>query len=407
MSDAATLVIRNIGQLATCDLRRGTPPGVIERAAVAAAGETLIYVGPEAGLRDEIELAPECGEMDARGHAAVPGFVDSHTHMVWLGDRAADYAIRATGDSYAVIAQKGGGIRDTVAATQAGSLDELACAAHERARRMLRNGTTTVEVKSGYGMTHDAELRQLEAAESLYGASDVPDIVTTYLPLHAVPDKDREGFIESVLREGLPRAAAHAEFADAFCETGAYSVDECRRFFSAARTCGLGLKLHTEQLTRTGGTQLAAQFHATSADHLEHAGDNDLRALARAGVVGVLLPGASLTLGGPPPPGRRLQDAGATVAIATDCNPGTSYTESMPLMTSLAVALAGLTPAEALMAACRGGAMALRRADRGILAVGMRCDLVVLRDRHWLDVAYHLGGDVVASVVRGGHMPNG
>jgi imidazolonepropionase len=227
-------------------------------------------------------------------------------------------------------------------------------------------------------------------------------VITTYLPLHAAPPAPRADFIASVCGEGLRRAASLARFADAFCEQGAYSVEECEQFLRAAREAGLGLKLHAEQRTRSGGAALAARMGAVSADHLEHASDADLRALAGAGTVGIILPGAALILGGPPPPGRRLLDAGARIAIASDCNPGTCWNESMPLMLSLAVATAGLTPAEALQAATSGGAAALALRDRGVLREGMRCDISILNSPRWLDVAYHLGDHPVSTVIRAG-----
>jgi imidazolonepropionase len=267
---------------------------------------------------------------------------------------------------------------------------------------MLRLGTTTVEVKSGYGVLPDAELRQLDAANALGGIEEVPDVVTTYLPLHSTPPGDRGEFIDEVVASGVEAASTRARFTDVYCEHGVFDVDECERVLVAAREHGMGLKLHAEQLSRCGGARLAARLGAVSADHLEMAGDTDLLALAGAGVVATILPGAGLVLGGPPPPGRRALDAGCTVAIATDCNPGTCYSESMPLMCSLAVASAGLTPAEALVAATAGGAAALGLDDRGLLRPGMRADFVVLNTDRWIDVAYHLGGDVVARVFKGG-----
>jgi imidazolonepropionase len=207
-----------------------------------------------------------------------------------------------------------------------------------------------------------------------------------------------------VCTRGVAAAAKRATFVDAFCDTGAYTVAECERLFTAARAHGLRPKIHAEQRSRSGGALLAARAGAVSADHLEHASNTDLEALNAAGVVGVILPGASVVLGGPPPPGRRLLDAGCTVAVATDCNPGTCYSESMPLMISLAVALGGLTPAQALVAATTGGAAALGLADRGMLRPGLRCDAVILNTPSWVDVAYHLGGDVVASVVLEGRV---
>ncbi|HEV7678167.1 MAG TPA: imidazolonepropionase [Candidatus Dormibacteraeota bacterium] len=399
MSAAATLVVRNIGELFTGDPVRG----VVHDAAVAAHGATIVYAGPQPGLRD-VAVGPDAVEVDARGMAVVPGFVDAHTHIVWLGDRGDEYARRAEGVSYEDIAAAGGGIMATVRATQAGSVAELVAAARARAARMLRLGTTTVEVKSGYGMKHDAEVRQLEAAAALTADADLPDVVATYLPLHAAPpqEQSREEFVAGVCDEGVRRAAPLARFVDAFCDAGAYTVEECERLFLAAREAGLRAKLHAEQRSHTGATLLAARVGAVSADHLEHATDEGMRALASSGTVGVILPGASLVLGGPPPPGRRLLDAGAGVAVATDCNPGTCYSESMPLMVSLAVALAGLAPHQALTAATHGGAAALALGDRGVLREGMRCDLCILESPHWIDVAYHLGANPVGTVIRAG-----
>lgn len=398
---AGDLVIRGIGELVTSDPARGDTPGVLTGAAVAARGGLLTYVGPESGLPAQ----PGVEELDLGGAAVLPGFVDAHTHALWLGDRADEYAARAAGATYEEIARAGGGIAATVRATAKGTLEELVAAARPRLARMALEGTTTAEVKSGYGLQQAAEMRQLQAAARLGRDPRLPEIVATYLPLHAAPPGDRVEFVDQVIADGLPAAvAAGARFADCFCETGAYSVDECERFLLAARTAGLGLKIHTEQLTRTGGAAMAARLRATSADHLERASHDDLRALAAGSTVGVLLPGASITLGGPPPPGRRLVEAGVSVAVATDCNPGTSNTESMPLMISLAVSLAGLTPAEAVVAATAGAAAALGLGDRGVLRVGARCDLAILDSPKWLDVAYHLGGRAVATTVRAGRV---
>jgi imidazolonepropionase len=397
------LVVHGIGALCTCDPLAGDAPGVVHDAAIIARDGIITYAGPESTL-DRSDVPRGALEIHARGAAVIPGFVDAHTHIVWLGDRAGEYAQRAAGESYEAIAAAGGGIRATVRATAAGSVDELATAARARAQHMLAHGTTTVEVKSGYGLEHDAEMRQLDAAVRLGIWDDLPDVVPTYLPLHALPDGSRDEYIDAVCTHGVVDAAKRAGFVDAFCETGAYTVEECERVFTAARAHRMRAKIHAEQLSRSGGALLAARAGAVSADHLEYASDEDLQALATAGVVGVILPGASLVMGGPPPPGRRLLDAGCTVAVATDCNPGTSYTESMPLMISLAVALGGLTPSQALVAATVGGAAALGLSDRGVLRAGMRCDAVILTTPHWIDVAYHLGGDIVATVVRQGRL---
>ena len=400
---AATLLVRNVGRLVTCDPERGAAPGVVEGGAVAARDWEICAVGTEGEVAAH-PLAADAVVVDAAGNAVVPGFVDAHSHLVWLGERSDEYAARAAGRSYEEIADAGGGIRATVAATRAGELEELVAAARPRARRMLRSGTTTVEVKSGYGLEDQAELRQLAAALALGQDPELPEVLTTYLPLHALPEGDRAGFVERACTRGVERAARLARFVDAFCEQGAYTVEECARLLDAGRRVGLGGKLHADQRSRGGGARLAARLGAVSADHLEHAGDDDLAALAAAGVVGVILPGASLVLGGPPPPGRRLLEAGARVAVATDCNPGTCYSESMPLMVALAVALGGLTPAEAVVAATAGGAAALGLTDRGVLRPGRRCDLAILDTPHWLDLGYHLGANPVRTVIRAGRV---
>lgn len=399
--EAATLLVVNIGQLVTGDPRMRAP-GVVEDAVLAASGDRITYAGPASGLG--IATGAETIEVDAHGAAVIPGFVDAHTHLVWLGERSEEYALRAAGASYEEIAAKGGGIRSTVAATAAGTPEELITATRERARRMLRLGTTTVEIKSGYGQSLAAELRQLRAARGLGTGPDVPDVVTTYLPLHGLPDGDRSAYLEGVLEEGLDAAASLAGFVDCFCEISAWDVDECERLLVAARAHGLRAKVHAEQRTHSGGSALAARVGAVSADHLDHATDGDLRGLVAAGVTGVLLPGASMVLGGPPPPGRRLLEAGVTVALATDCNPGTCWCKSMPLMVSLGVATAGLTPAEALLAATAGGAAALGLPDRGRLLPGLRCDALVLETSRWLDVGYHLGANPVAQVITAGRL---
>jgi imidazolonepropionase len=398
-----SVVVRGIGALCTCDPDRGDAPGVVPDAALAAHDGVITYAGPESGL-DRSHMRGGTLEVHARGAAVVPGFVDAHTHIVWLGDRGEEYARRAAGTSYEEIAAAGGGIRATVRTTAAGSVEELTATARRRALEMLAHGTTTIEVKSGYGLEHEAEMRQLDAALRLREYPDLPDIVPTYMPLQALPAGSRDALIDDVCARGVVDAAKRASFIDAFCETGAFTVAECERVFTAALPHHLRAKVHAEQRSRSGGAMLAARVGAVSADHLEHATAEDCAALAGAGVVGVMLPGATVVLGGPPPPGRLLIGAGCTVAIATDCNPGTSYTESMPLMISLAVAQAGLTPAEALVAATAGGAAALGLRDRGMLRAGMRCDAVILNSEHWVDVAYHLGGDVIGSVLLQGRL---
>jgi len=397
------LLVRNIGQLCTCDPAQGSAPGIVERAALVAREGVVAFAGPESEL-DPASIPRDATEVDAGGRAVVPGFVDAHTHAVWLGDRAGEYAERSTGTTYEEIAAAGGGIAATVRATAAARVDELVATAAPRARTMLAHGTTTVEIKSGYGLDHEAEMRQLDAALQLRDDPDLPDVLTTYLPLHATPDSGRDAYVDFACTQGVVDASRRATFVDAYCDVGAYTVDECERLLIAGSALRLRAKLHADQHSRSGGALLAARRGAVSADHLDYAADGDLQALAEAGVVGVITPGASLVLGGPPPPGRRLLEAGCRVAVATDCNPGTCFSESMPLMMSLAVAMAGLPAAQALIAATLGGAAALALDDRGMLRSGMRCDAVILDTRGWLDLAYHLGGDVIGPVIRAGRV---
>ena len=397
MTEAATLVVENIGELVTLDPRRDDAPGVIRDAALAAVGEQIVYAGPMDGL--DVATGSATVGIDARGAAVLPGFVDCHTHICWLGDRAEEYALRAGGVRYEEIARQGGGIRSTVRATTAGSVEELREATRRHARRMLALGTTTVEVKTGYGMTVAAEQKQLAAIVDVASEDALPDIVPTWLPLHGIPEGDREAYLDEMIRNGLAAAARMAERVDCFCDDGAWAVEECRRMFESARGAGMTAVVHAEQRAHNGAAQLACDVHAASADHLDYATDADFERMAASGVSGVILPGASLVLGTAPPPGRRLLDAGVHIAIATDCNPGTCYSESLPLMMSLAVANAGLTPAEALAAATVGAAQALRLQDRGRLVAGMRCDAVILDSPHWLDVAYHLGAHPVDRVL--------
>ncbi|MBV9543050.1 MAG: amidohydrolase family protein, partial [Chloroflexi bacterium] len=257
----STLLVRGIGELCTCDPARGAAPGVVRDAAVLAHDGVVTFAGPEGDLpapASDVDLV----QIEAGGAAVLPGFVDAHTHIVWLGDRSAEYAARAAGVSYEQIAREGGGIAATVAATAGGTVEELTAAARIRARRALRGGTTTIEVKSGYGLTHEAEMRQLDAGLALRADPDLPHVVTTYLPLHAAPADGRERFLDDVCTRGVSEAASRARFVDAFCEPGAFSVEECARVFTAAQHHGLRVKVHAEQRSHSGGARLAARMHA-------------------------------------------------------------------------------------------------------------------------------------------------
>jgi imidazolonepropionase len=326
----------------------------------------------------------------------VPGFVDPHTHALWAGSRREEYVARRRGERY-----DGGGIASTVAATTAASDEELVTAATARLTAMAANGTTTVEVKTGYGLAPEAELRLLRLVCTL--ADRVPLRVEPTLLAHVVPvGADRAEHV-AALAAVLPEAKAlGARWLDVFCDRGAYTVSEARTLLTAGRAAGLGGRLHAEQLSRTGAAALAAECGCASADHLEHVDAAGARAMAAAGTVGVLLPTATLNTGGGWDNARVLRDAGVTLALGTDCNPGTSWCESMPYALQLAAPLLGLTVAEALAAATSGGAAALRRPDLGVLRLNAAGDLVVLEAGHEADLLAHLGAPAVRTTVVGG-----
>jgi imidazolonepropionase len=384
---AGDLLVRGIGRL----LPMTSAP--VADAAVLVRSGTVAWFGPAAG----VPAGYDGPELDAGGRCVVPGFVDPHTHLVWAGSRQRDFEERLAGVPYGDILARGGGIHSTVAATRAAPDSDLAALATARVAALRSNGATTVEVKSGYGLTPADELRLLSVAASL--TSEV-----TYLGAHAVPpERDRAAYVEEVVAT-LPAArAAGARWCDVFCDEGAFTVAEARRVLTAARASGLGLRLHADQLASIGAAELAAELGCASADHLDHLTPSGAAALAAAGVVGVLLPACALTMGhGRWDAYRHLRAAGATVALGTDCNPGTSWCESVPYAIQLACLAYGMPVAEAFAAATVGAAAALRRTDVGRVAVGARGDLAVLAEEHEADLVAHLGArPVVATVVAG------
>jgi imidazolonepropionase len=402
----ADFLLTGIGQLVTCDPALGEGPlGVVERAAVAAAGGRVVFAGPQAAVGD-LDVAAGAVRVDAGGQAVLPGFVDAHTHLVFAGDRADEFAARLRGFGYEEALAAGGGINRTVRETRAASDAELEAAADRRLALAARHGTTTLEAKSGYGLTVEDERRSLEVLARVAARSPV-EVVPTFLGAHLVPEEyagDRAGYLDLLEHEMLPACAPLAEFVDAFCDRGALTVEESRRVLAAGARHGLRGKLHANELGSTGGAALAAELGCVSADHLLYCEPEEARALAAAGTVAVLLPGTSfLLLTGRAAPVRVLRDAGVTMALGTDCNPGTCYCESMQLVIALACVHGGLTPEEAVLAATDGAARALGRGGRvGRLAPGAACDLVVLAGRSYLDLAYHLGVNLAQLVVKGG-----
>jgi imidazolonepropionase len=393
-----TLVVRNAGRLVTCDPGLGEGPlGVIEKGALVAGGATIGWVGPER----ELQAPRDAQEIDAGGCAVLPGLVDCHTHLVFAGDRAAEFAARMRGEPY-----RAGGIMSTVRATREAPDRDLAQLARERLDRFLSFGVTTVEAKTGYGLTPEQELRLLRLSATL---GHRVDVVPTLLAAHVVPGEfalDPDAYVELICQEAVPAAEGLAQFCDAWCEdNGAFSAAQSRRVLEAGADAGLGLKLHAEQLSRSGGAALAAELGAVSADHLEQANEEDADRLARAGTIGVLMPGASMTTASPYAPARMLIERGVRVALSTDFNPGTSYSENLQLQVALGCGLLRMTVEEALLAVTRHAAAAVGREDRcGRLAPGLACDLLVLEGRSEADLAYHYGVNLARTVVKGGEL---
>jgi imidazolonepropionase len=401
----ARLLVRDLVQLATPSAGpaplRGAALGaveVLEDAYVLCAGDTIESVGR---MRDLPALDGEVVEVDGRGRCAIPGLVDCHAHIAFGGDRVEEFSLRAGGASYEELHARGGGILSTVRATRAAGEDGLRAAVERHRGWMLRQGTTTFEGKSGYGLDRDTELASLRAVRDAGG-------VPTWLGAHAVApefDGDADAYLDFALAEVLPEAAKIAEAADVFLERGAFDAVQARRYLEACRAAGLALRLHGDQFTESGAIPLAIELGARSVDHLEATGDEGVRALAASAVVGVVLPASALFLGRPMPPARALVDAGAAVALATDFNPGSAFCESLPLCCSLAATQLKLSPAEALSACTVNAAHVLGRADRvGRLAAGYRADVVLLDAPDWRYLAYHLGGQLVARLVVAGEL---
>jgi len=379
-----SLLLTGIGSLVTNDPTYGSVDGAalgeIRDAAIVIEGSRFAWVGAR---RD----APAAdGSVDVGGRAVIPGFVDSHSHLVFAGDRAQEFAARMTGTPYSA-----GGIRTTVAATREASDDQLTANVARLVTEMRRQGTTTVEIKSGYGLTTLDESRALAIASSY--TDD-----TTYLGAHVVPAEfadDPAGYVDLVTGPMLAAAAPHAKWVDVFVERGAFDADQARAILRAGAEKGLGLRVHANQLGEGPGVQLACELGAAAADHCTHLSDADVDALAASGVVAGLLPAVEFSTRSPYPDARRLIDAGVTVALATDCNPGSGYSSSMPLCIALAVREMRMTPAEALWSATAGGALSLRRDDVGRIKPGARADLAVLDAPSYLHLAYRPGVPLV------------
>ena len=408
------LIIQHASELVTCsgfsakcgaDMSRLQ---VIENGAVVIRNGIIEAVGPTDQVLADVSLS-EYQVVDATGKAVLPGFVDSHTHLVFGGYRAEEFGWRLRGDSYMEIMQRGGGIVNTVKATRKASRQELTASGLQRLDSMLSFGVTTVEGKSGYGLDFDTEIKQLEVMRDLNRHHPV-EVVSTFLGAHAVPAdyKGREdAFIDFLIADVMPQVAADglAEFCDVFCEQGVFSIEQSRRLLRKAREMGLKLKMHADEIVRLGGAELAAELGAVSADHLLQASDEGIDQLAAAGVVATLLPGTAFSLREPYARGRDMIDRGCAVALATDFNPGSCFTESIPLIAALATLHMGIRTEEAITALTINGAAALNRADSiGSLDVGKQGDAVVLEFPSYHFIPYHIGVSTVEKVIKGGRL---
>ncbi len=396
----SSILITGIGELTTNDparahdLARSTADdhrdptgllGLVDDAAVVVDGGTVAWVGSASS-------APAADTAyDAGGRAVIPGFVDSHTHLVFAGDRAQEFAARMTGESYSA-----GGIRTTVAATRAASDEQLLSHVARLVAETRAQGTTTLEIKSGYGLTVHDEARSLAVARQFTEE-------TTFLGAHVVPSGTTpEDYVDLVTGPMLAAAVVHARWIDVFCEDGAFDVDQARTILQAGADNGLRGRLHANQLTYSGGVKLAAELGLVAVDHCTYLAADDVSALAESGTIATLLPGVEFSTRQPYPDARHLLDAGVRVALASDCNPGSCFTSSLALCIALAVREMGMTPAEALHAATAMGAAALDRDDVGGIVVGGRADLVLLDAPSYLHLAYRPGVPLVAGVWQSG-----
>ena len=408
-----SILITNIGELVTNEAavdRDGGALGIVRDAAVLVDDGRIAWVGAAThaseriARNDERQGRREAEEhrmlwdavvevVDAAGRAVIPGFVDSHTHLVFGGDRAQEFAARMAGRRY-----EAGGIRSTVAATRAATDDELRIRLAGFVDELHAQGTTTFEVKSGYGLSVADEERLVRLAR------EVTDEVT-FLGAHVVPAEfadDRDGYVDLVIGEMLAACAPHARWIDAFCERGAFTPEQSRRVLEAGAAAGLGVRVHGNQLGEGDGVRLAVELGAASVDHCTFLSDADVAALAASDTVATLLPGVEFSTRQPYPDARRLIDAGVTVALASDCNPGSSFTSSMPFCIAVAVRDMGMTPAEAVWASTVGGALALRRSDVGAIRAGARANLVLLDAPSHVHLAYRPGVPLVAQVWKDG-----
>lgn len=400
-------VVTPIGFSARCGPEMGELL-VIDNATVEVTGGVITYVGKNRG-EERDGYYKRYWHYNARGRCLLPGFVDSHTHFVFGGERAEEFSWRLKGESYMSIMERGGGIVSTVKATRGTNFIQLRSKADGFLKQMNAMGVTTVEGKSGYGLDKDTELLQLRVMRSLNNDEHTRvDIVPTFLGAHAVPEEYRgrtDDYVDYIIREVMPLVVENqlAEFCDVFCEQGVFSIEQSRRLLLAAKEMGLGLKLHADEIVPLGGAGLAAELSAVSADHLLHASDADIRAMARKGVVATLLPLTAFALKEPYARGRQMIDAGCAVALATDLNPGSCFSGSIPLTFALACIYMQMSIEEAITALTLNGAAALNRADSiGSIEVGKKGDFAILNTDNYHFIPYYIGMNCVIAAVKEG-----
>lgn len=377
---------------------------ILDHASVFVSDGIIAYVGKE-----RIPDKPDCVQIDGRGCCLLPGFIDSHSHLVFGGLRAEEFSWRLQGDSYMSIMKRGGGIVNTVKSTRVSDFDSLLAKSMELVHKMSEMGVTTVEGKSGYGLDRETEIKQLEVMQEMNKTEDCPvEIVPTFLGAHAVPEEYKgrsEEYIDFLIREMLPeiREKKLAECCDVFCEEGVFSIEQSRRLLMEAKDLGYRLKIHADEIVSLGGAELAAELHALSADHLLHASDTGIRRLADSGVIATLLPLTAFALKEPYARGREMIDAGCAVALATDLNPGSCFSGSIPLTIDLACIYMGLSIEETITALTLNGAAAVGRAEKlGSIEVGKQADLILLDYPDYHVLPYYIGMNCVNTTIKAG-----
>jgi imidazolonepropionase len=411
----ADLIIENAAQVLTLAAGKDTPTAeeklaIIPQGAVAVAKSKIVWVGPQNRLSQQVDLSVPPRRIDASGKVILPGFIDSHTHLIFAGSREREFELRLQGATYQEIAARGGGIKSTVQKTRQASKEELILSGKKNLDLMLSLGTTTVEAKSGYGLSTGDEMKMLEALQDL-GQSHPVEIVPTFMGAHEIPPEyagRKEDYVRLVVEEMIPAVGEKnlAVFCDVFCEKGVFSIDDSRRILEAAKRWKMLPKIHADELTSLGGAELAAEIGAVSADHLLFASENGMEAMAVKGVVATLLPGTAFFLFlGQYAPARKMIAKGVTVALASDFNPGSCMTQNLPLITTIACTQMRMTPAEAILGITLHAAMALKKEKEiGSLEAGKQADLVILDIPDYRHLSYHFGINHVWKVIKKGEL---